>query len=1025
MTKSFLSGSVIIAVIVIHIIIPCIAMPLYAQTSRNHSQNIPTPFDVSEIIEQVSHHPINQGDKIVIKNKVYEAFFDESGVVLQARETKENAEDLVIPINGKPEIRDGEIVYRTTYGEIIFEGYEKSLRFKEIYKSPGFNSPITNYFGNVAKLYNEKVTDWSREGEFVIDTNIVYVSVYYEQEYPSIAFDGTNYLVVWADARCDPDRNFHFSYTRDIYGARVDPSGMILDPAGIAISTAAYNQLNPSVTSDGTNYLVVWEDFRNTGSGTCDIYGARVDTSGAVLDPLGVAISTAANNQLNPSVTSDGTNYLVVWEDFRSALNIYGARVDTSGTVLDPLGINISITANGQRHPAIDFDGTNYLVVWQDYRSGLNIYGARVDTSGTVLDTLGIAISAVEDSQKCPSIAFDGTNYLVVWQNYHLESFINNNSDYNIYGARISQSGTVLDSSGIAISMAVNDQNHPSVTFDGTNYLVVWDDRRSDSSYDIYGARVDTLGAVLDPSGISISTTTDNQLNPSVAFNGTNYFIVWHEQHSVSSYDIYGARVDTAGTVLDPSGITVSTAANDQWHPSVAFDGTNYLVVWHDYHSDSSYDIYGVQINQFGSVLNPTGVAISIADDAQKYPSVAFDGSNYLVVWQDDRSGVDSDIYGARVSQSGVVLDPTGIAISTDVGDQQYPVVAFGSVNYLVLWEDSRKSNRVDIYGARIDTSGSVLDPSGFAISIFLPEHIHQYPTVAFDGTNYLVVWSKLVPLIDVLEVYGVRLDVSGNLLDPLGIDISPYTSDEFYPAITFDGTNYLVVWVHVHNIYGVRVNTAGTVIDQPCITITSADSCFQYYPSIVYDDSNYVIVWEEWPFGHMYSDIYGIKLTPQMQVIDSFVVSLQTGNQYLPTLAHGQENQVLITYSSFTDVINSHPANTMRIWGKFYPFVGIEEYAECSTPDAKRLEVYPNPFKNKTDIRYAITDKGPVDLKIYDVTGRIVKNFGHVSNYQSPCNHLVWNGADDYGFRLSAGVYFVKLRSDNFNAVEKIILLQ
>src|SRR5262245_31041279 len=67
---------------------------------------------------------------------------------------------------------------------------------------------------------------------------------------------------------------------------------------------------------------------------------------------------------------------------------------------------------------------------------------------------------------------------------------------------------------------------------------------------------------------------------PSVAFDGSNYFVVWADSRGQG--DIYGARVTPAGQVLDVGGIAVSTESHDQSNPEVAFDGTNYFVVWTD-----------------------------------------------------------------------------------------------------------------------------------------------------------------------------------------------------------------------------------------------------------------------------------------------------------------------------------------------------------------------------------------------------------------------------------------------------------
>ncbi|MEO0070349.1 MAG: hypothetical protein ABIK18_06120, partial [candidate division WOR-3 bacterium] len=413
------------------------------------------------------------------------------------------------------------------------------------------------------------------ESEFLIDTNITYVPVHENQWSPAIAFDGTNYLVVWVNST---------SVAADyIYGARVSQNGTVLDSAGIPISTILSYKSSPAVAFDGTNYLVVWEEYGG-GTASYDIYGARVSQNGTVLDPNGIPISTAVNEQRFPAVAFDGTKFLVVWQDKRSgSWDIYGARVSRYGTIFDTLGIPISTAVNEQGSPAVAFDGDNYLVVWEDYRNNSNtsdIYGARVNQYGEVFDPDGIPISTAIGHQNAPAVAFNGDNYLVVWEDYR-----NNSDTSDIYGARMSRYGVLFDSSGIPISNLANRQLSPAITFDGTNYLVVWQDYRNNSdTSDIYGTRVTPEGTVLDSGGILISTARDRQNSPSVAFDGTNYLVVWEDRRRNVDVDIYGARVSQDGLVIDQNGIPISIAmvVNEQLSPAVAFDGTNYLVVWQD-----------------------------------------------------------------------------------------------------------------------------------------------------------------------------------------------------------------------------------------------------------------------------------------------------------------------------------------------------------------------------------------------------------------------------------------------------------
>ena len=138
----------------------------------------------------------------------------------------------------------------------------------------------------------------------------------------------------------------------------------------------------------------------------------------------------------------------------------------------------------------------------------------------------------------------------------------------------------------------------------------------------------------------------------------------------------------------------------------------NYLIVWEELRH-GSMDIYAARVTQSGEVLDPEGIRITMAPASQIKPSVAFDGINFLVVWADGRNG-PADIYGARVSTGGEVIDPEGIPISTAGGTQSYPAVEWSGSRYMVVWSDERRG-WVDIYAARLDTDGTVLEQRGSA----------------------------------------------------------------------------------------------------------------------------------------------------------------------------------------------------------------------------------------------------------------------------------------------------------------------
>ncbi len=857
-----------------------------------------------------------------------------------------------------------------------------------------FIIPIFMLFSkNLPSPNNASAPLSSRTGEILFDTNVIYVPV--SAVHPSVSWNGSNYLVAWYSI---------WAGTRDIYGARVTSGGFLLDSGSIYISLAPNNQRDPSVATDGSNFFVVWSDDRN---GEMAIYGTRIDAQGAVIDSTGILISTGA--VYHPCVTFYNMNYFVVWSKQVSYYDwhIYCARVNTDGVVIDTTGIAISPTPGRQDYPSIAFDGVNYLVVWEDNRNGAwDIYGARVSPDGTVLDSTGFAISAASNGQEHPVVAFDGTNYFVVWQDNRLSGW------WDIFGARVSPDGVVLDTAGLVISDAPRNQIFPSLAFDGANYLVAWGDSRYGVS-DINGALVNHMGSVI--SSIAISTANDGQTYPSVCFDGMNYFVVWVDKRYSYTQTLYGARVSSTGVVLDPLGIPVSWGVYRQESPATAFDGTNFFTVWQDNRNVTSYDIYGTRISSTGEVLDPLCIPISTAPGNQINPAIAYGGGNYFVVWVDFRNG-RSDIYGARVNQAGVVLDPSGIFISDNA---QNPAVAFGGQFYLVAWDAGE-----NIYCSRISLDGVVLDTLEIPVSI--DWRFEYEPAIAFDTTNYFVVWwsfyygdlnyrnEKNFILSEnrqtiVGQVWGARVSQSGVVLDPEHIFLGggwEYVCSS--PSVAFDDYNYLVTWDmgnmfdNTNGIYGTRVAPTGVVLDPSGIPICVAPED-QHYPCVAFGSSGHFIAWQDYRDGEW--NIYGARVSRAGNIMETFSVSLQPDQQIQPSIADGIGDTILITYSGFTDSINNTPANTMRIWGKFYPFTGIGEKPVNRIMESDYdLVVFPNPFRDALTIKMInpkTTSQFHDSIVIYDVTGRVVRSFARVSN-------ICWYGDDNTGRKLPAGIYFV-----------------
>ena len=654
----------------------------------------------------------------------------------------------------------------------------------------------------------------------------------------------------------DRDAIVRAALRRTQTGPVVGPEHPVSDPIESPSTTGAYE---PAVAFDGTNHLVVWSGSpTRQASGESSIYAARVTPTGALLDPVGIALPTGAPATSPASVAFGGGVFLVVWGDSRreaDGSDVYGARVRPDGTVLDPSGIPVSTAAGFQETPDVAFGDGSFLVAWSDRRADAalpDVLGARVSPSGAVVAPSPIAIATTAARETEPAVAYGGGSFLVVWTHGAAAP-----APSDIAAARVDSSGSVLDPSGIPVTAAPGTQEQPDLAFNGSHHLVVWEDEQAPPTTSISAARVDPSGAVLDPTAVTVAAAGDFPHDrPAVSASGTRFLVAWYDGRSRQGFDAIGARIDADGTNLDPAGVVLSASVSTT--PSframaLGSGGPGWFAVWNDDRLPG--------IHAFAAAVRPDATPVgpgSLVDrsaNPQRTSAIAFDGTNYLVVWGDDRSGRGVQTFASRVSPTGRVLDPADILISAGAGPTAFglamPAVAFDGARYLVTWLED------DQVLAKMVTTEGVALPGRIA----MPVHAWPYKVaVAFNGTDYLVTWSESQRGWAAVE--AARVSPGLQLLDPAGIMVSEYG---YEGSVASDGQDFLVT-SSVSGLQGTGVGRDGSLISRFTIAEGYADQS-----SVAWNGQRYLVAWHRSDGGYPVPNdrIQGARVTSDAVVQD------------------------------------------------------------------------------------------------------------------------------------------------------------
>jgi hypothetical protein len=115
--------------------------------------------------------------------------------------------------------------------------------------------------------------------------------------------------------------------------------------------------------------------------------------------------------------------------------------------------------------------------------------------------------------------------------------------------------------------------------------------------------------------------------------------------------------------------------------------------------------------------------------------------------------------------------------------------------------------------------------------------------------------------------------------------------------------------------------------------------------------------------------------------------------------------------------------AGNPRVWGEsvdmgayeYGPWVSVptEPNSKFQIPNSKILNVIPNPFIYGTYISYELQSSGKLNISVYSMSGIKVRTLENHHAGKGDAGKFYWDGSDDAGNKLPAGVYLIRMTTD------------
>ncbi len=287
--------------------------------------------------------------------------------------------------------------------------------------------------------------------------------------------------------------------------------------------------------------------------------------------------------------------------------------------------------------------------------------------------------------------------------------------------------------------------------------------------------------------------------------NGSSV-VVW-TNYTGGHADILAQRYNSLGNKVGSEILVAYKPGGDDFDPAVAMDAFgDFVVSWTQDHSSGGTDVLAQKFNASGVPVNGV-VPVGTGTFAETQARVGMDAwGDFVVAYTRNTNNNNPDVFAKRYNASSQLLGVITVAGSSHA--ETSPTIAMTpDGRFDIAYQYQYSSTDIDLYAARYTANGTLIQQTPVATSTALEEA----PSIAMDyNGNAVIAYEKFNG--NNWDIKARRLSNTGSLSGELSI--ASTWANETAPSVAMapTGGTFVVGYNSNYNVFVSEVNAANTV---------------------------------------------------------------------------------------------------------------------------------------------------------------------------------------------------------------------